>query len=367
MAEINVPGISTGRAVEVLGDTYISAIRKGCACKEIRPVILWGPTGVGKSESIHQIAARIMKETGKQVEIRDIRLSNCALTDLVGIPTADREHRETIWLKPEIFHCDEKDKDNIILMFFDELDKAAPSVQAAALQLILDRKSWTHRLPENAYILAAANPARDTGTYSTRMKPELLNRFRHYNIQPEFESFREWGIENRIHPYVLGYLSYDYSKLYADEEGRSTAFPTPRSWKSVSDTLILHADRTVDDLYIEICSDIGMAAALEFRTWSMVFQDLPVTGNIFRGVENRYPQGPDGLHALIASMTTYVSEHREMILPEELQNACSYVSRFPVDYATLFYRNLVAIEDMKIKLMKAPDFLAWINKHSGVL
>ena len=280
---------------------------------------------------------------------------------------ADREHQETIWLKPEIFHIDENDRDTVILMFFDELDKAAPSVQAAALQLILDRKSWTHQLPENAFILAAANPARDMSTYSTRMKPELLNRFQHYNIQPEYESFREWGIHNQIHPFVLGYLSYDYSKLYADEEGRDTAFPTPRSWKSVSDTLMLHSEQTVDDLYIQISSDIGTATALEFRGWCMVFRDLPLTAEIFRGAEIRYPQGPDGLHALIASMTAYVSEHREMILKEELQYACSYASRFPVDYATLFYRNLVAIEGMKIRLMQVPDFLAWIKKHSGVM
>ena len=363
MAEINVPEISTGKAVDILSNTYIAAIKKGYEYKDIRPVIMWGPTGVGKSQSIFQIAGRIEKETGKQVQVKDIRLSNCALTDLIGIPVADKDREKTVWLKPEIFDYDETDKDKIIILFFDELDKAAAAVQAAALQLILDRVSWTHKLPDNAFIIAAANPARDTATFSTRMKPELLNRFRHFNIQPEFDSFREWGMHNQLHPYVLGYLSYDNTKLYAEKENTNTAFPTPRSWKSVSDMLKLHSERSIDELSVDISSDIGTGTAIEFQAWCMVYKELPDTKKIFEGTETNYPKDPDVLHALVSSMSVYVAEHTDTLLDMELSNACRYAMRFPVDFGTLFYRNIMEIDGITLRLMKIPEFAKWVEKH----
>ena len=363
MAKINAPEISTGNAVKTISNYYMMMKKGGVSCADVRPIMLFGPTGVGKSAAVSQVAAELEKEMGAKVHVVDIRLTSCTITDLIGIPAPNTEHTGTVWLRPEIY--EQGNGEDYYIYFFDELDKATPSVQAAALQLILDRRAWTHRFPENTWVIAAANPARGTTRYETRMAPELMNRFKHFNVQPDFDSFREWGIGEKIHPFVLGYLSYNQSKLYATSESEEIAFPTPRAWKSVSDTLSAFEGSYSDiqDLHYDIAGEIGVAEALEFEAWCGVFAMMPNTENIFRGTEKNMPKTPDVMHALIASMTVFISRKVKNITSAELRNASRYVSRFPVDFATLYYRNIREIDGVKLRLMKVPEYLDWAEKN----
>ena len=363
MANINTPEVSTGKLVENVTRYFIRMREADISCEDIRPIMFFGPTGVGKSAAVSQIAAKMEDETGKRIKVVDIRLTSCTITDLIGIPSPDKDKVRTIWLRPEIY--EEQEGYDEYIFFFDELDKASPSVQAAALQLILDRKAWTHHFPEHTYVIAAANPARGTRKYETRMAPELMNRFKHFNVQPDFNSFREWGIKEKLHPFVLGYLSYDQSKLYAASESDDIAFPTPRSWKSVSDTLTAFEGEysDIEELRYDIAGEIGTGVGLEFEAWCNVFAYMPNTDNIFRGIEKNYPRTPDVMHALVASMTTYVASRGRTIEISELRNASAYVSKFPVDFATLYYRNIREIEGIKLRLMKVPEYIDWSNKN----
>ena len=45
------------------------------------------------------------------------------------------------------------------------------------------------------------------------------------------------------------------------------------------------------------------------------------------------------------------------------RNASRYVSRFPVDFATLYYRNIREIDGVKLRLMKVPEYLDWAEKN----
>lgn len=372
MAIVNVPGISTGKVIQGISKLYINAVNKKMPFANMRASFLWGPPGVGKSDSIKQIANEIEEATGKKVGIRDIRLSNCALTDLVGIPVPDKDNNKSIWLCPEIFDFSDSDND-IEILFFDELEKAAPSVQAAALQIILDRRSWVHELPDNCILLAAGNPNRLAKGFDAKIRPELANRFRHYMVMPDFDSFREWAVKNHIHPFVLGYLSYDNSKLYVQSENADiVAFPTPRSWKNVSDLLTLEAEDDLEDVRIEalrfeIAGDVGEGVAHEFESWCKVFRRLPSTADIYRGKPGEYPTKPDILYALISSMTVYADQHQESLTDIELQNACRFAEKFPADFKTLFYRNLYLMKEVRRKLVKIPVFVEWATKNKNYL
>ena len=372
MAMINVPEISAGKLVETVTAFYAGMMNAGVPCREVRPVMLFGPTGVGKSSSVQQVAERLAKTLDREVEVVDIRLTSCTITDLIGIPVPDKDRKGTIWLKPEIYRQDEEHAKvkKIFIYFFDELDKASPAIQAAALQLILDRKAWVHNFPEETFVIAAANPARGTSKYETRMAPELMNRFKHFNVQPDFDSFRTWGIAEGLSPYVMGYLSYDNSKLYAGNEGQDIAFPTPRSWKSVSDLLKVYDGQygSVKDLHYDIAGEIGTGAALEFEGYCDLYSKLPATEEIFRGTAKACPRTPDVMYGLVASMTTYIMAHIETISDVEMTHAIQYMDnmKFPPDFQTLFYRNLQCMQEnerFRLLLMKLPKFMDWAAKN----
>ncbi len=56
--------------------------------------MLWGATGVGKSESVRQLAEEL------NAELRDIRLCQKQPTDIGGLPALDHESKQTIFYPP---------------------------------------------------------------------------------------------------------------------------------------------------------------------------------------------------------------------------------------------------------------------------
>jgi MoxR-like ATPase len=144
------------------------------AMRKKRPVFMWGPPGIGKSDIVAQIT-----NSFKNSLLIDVRLSLWEPTDIKGIPYFDTNSGKMVWGAPAELPDDElaAKYDNIVL-FLDEMNSAAPAVQAAAYQLILNRRVGQYRLPDNVMIVAAGNREADKGvTY--RMPAPLANRFIH--------------------------------------------------------------------------------------------------------------------------------------------------------------------------------------------
>lgn len=362
---MNIPSISVNTMVDRLGKLYANAIAGGMPLKNIPSVFLWGPPGVGKSEGVRQIAENIRQRTGKQVHVTDVRLLLFSPVDLRGVPMADKRREFTEWLRPKIFDLDAS-SDVINILFLDELSSAPQSVQATAYQITLDRTVGEHRLPDNTIVIAAGNRTTDRSV-AFRMPNALANRMMHFEIKVDFASWRSWAIRHDIHPLVVGYLSFDPSRLYAETTDKNdVAYPTPRSWTFVSQMLTsMHVDEQSgisEDLHYLIAGCIGIGNALEFEGWCNVYRELPSAEDIFKGKQAAYPRKPDVLYALISSMTFYASTHP--LLPQgQLENACRFTEKFPMDYRTVFYRGLLEIDGMNLRLMKVPSFRSWASEN----
>ena len=89
-----------------------------------------GAPGVGKSQSVKHIAAKIEEKT------------------------------LAVWLKPKIFQMNEE-KDVVNILFLDEITAAPQSVQAVAYQITLDRTVGEHKLQGNCIVIAAGNRVTD--------------------------------------------------------------------------------------------------------------------------------------------------------------------------------------------------------------
>jgi len=129
------------------------------AMKKKRPIFLWGPPGIGKSEVVEQIT-----DSFSNSHLIDIRLSLWEPTDIKGIPYFDSNTGTMVWGAPSELPTEEfAAQYDYIVLFLDEMNSAAPSVQAAAYQLILNRKVGTYKLPDNVMIVAAGNRDADKG------------------------------------------------------------------------------------------------------------------------------------------------------------------------------------------------------------
>ena len=246
------------------------------AIRKKRPIFLWGPPGIGKSDIIHQI--------GKQMNAKviDVRLSLWEPTDIKGIPYFDSNIGKMVWAPPlELPDEELAAKHENIVLFLDEMNSAAPAVQAAAYQLILNRKVGTYTLPDNVYIVAAGNREADKGvTY--RMPSPLANRFVHLEMTVNFDDWFEWAVDNGIHQDVVGFLTFSKKDLYDfDPKSPSRSFATPRSWSFVSDLLEDDlGESTTTDL---VSGAVGEGLAVKFMAHRKVASQMPNPADIISG------------------------------------------------------------------------------------
>jgi hypothetical protein len=248
------------------------------AMRKKRPVFVWGPPGIGKSDIVGQVT-----DSFPNSHLIDIRLSLWEPTDIKGIPYFDSNEGKMVWAPPmELPDEEMAAKYDHITLFLDEMNSAAPAVQAAAYQLTLNRRIGNYRLPDNVVIVAAGNREADKGvTY--RMPAPLANRFVHLELAVNFDDWQEWAVANKIHKDVVGYLTFAKGDLYDfDPRSSSRSFASPRSWTFVSE-LISDDDgdeATTTDL---VAGSVGEGLAIKFMAHRKIAGQMPNPSDILSG------------------------------------------------------------------------------------
>lgn len=250
------------------------------AINKNRPLFLWGPPGVGKSELCQGIV-----DSGAlgKAKLIDIRASLLDPTDVRGFPAPDVANNRMVWLPPCDFPTEEEAAQyDTILILFDELNSGAQAVQAALYQLILNGRVGQYVLPKNVRIVAAGNRESDKGvTY--RMPTPLANRFVHLEIRSDFEAWLDWAVNNKIHEDVVGYISFAKADLFDfDPRTSGHAFATPRAWTFVSQFC---EDEDISDAELTdlVAGTVGEGIAVKFMNHRKFAKDMPMPSDILNG------------------------------------------------------------------------------------
>lgn len=247
------------------------------AMRKKRPVFLWGPPGIGKSD----VVADICKELGGK--LYDLRLALMDPSDLKGVLFYNPQMGTATWsAPPDLPSHEEAAKYPVVVLFLDEMNSAPPATQAAAYQLILNRRVGTYELPDNVVVVAAGNRDTDRGVVY-RMPAPLANRFIHLTLRPDFETWQTWAVMNQIHPDVVGYVTANKVDLFNfDPKTSGQSFATPRSWTFVSELLreISLSEIELTDL---VSGTVGEGIALKFNAHRKVSASMPNPTHILEG------------------------------------------------------------------------------------
>ncbi|MEN3002693.1 MAG: MoxR family ATPase [Armatimonadota bacterium] len=202
------------------------------------PVLVWGAPGVGKSTFIESLARPDYPVLTLIASLHDP-------TDFSGLPAlVDGKLR---FAPPEWLEVFERAQQGIL--FLDELTTAPPTVQAALLRLVLERKVGMHALPPEVSIAAAANPP-DIAASGWELSPPLANRFVHlkWELPPEvyqraletgaFEPAPQIQIDRAAHQAKLFYWRTVVAAFLRRSPQLQTtqpaedeyAFASPRTW-----------------------------------------------------------------------------------------------------------------------------------------
>jgi len=307
-----------------------------------KPVILWGPPGVGKSAVIKALAEEL------EYGFIDIRLSQLDPVDLRGVPSIDGDI--TKWNVPSWLPRTETHGKKGIL-FFDELFLASRSVQAAAYQLLHDRELGDYRLPEGWIILVATNRPEDkAGIIGGTFDSALVNRFAtHFEIVPDVDAWAEWALgAGDVLPELVAFIRFRPELLHQFAEGGipkgTVAYSTPRSLVAASDILKLELDASLEQAAIE--GALGDSVAAELAGFLNIVRTLPDVNGILRD-----PQGAD-LPTETSTLYALASLLGKRADRENFQAALDYLSRTSEEFAILAVA-IATARDPDLKATKA--------------
>ena len=349
--------LTVTQACQQIIKAYSAVINGKLPIKTIPSIMLWGPPGIGKSQGVIQIAEGLEKQTGKRVEVTDVRLLLFNPVDLRGIPTVNEDRTLAVWLKPKIFQMDESEN-CINILFLDELSAAPPSVQASAYQITLDRTVGEHKLPDNCIVIAAGNRVTDKSV-AYNMPKALANRLCHIEIICDINSWRDWALKKGLNHMVIGYLTANPSLLMDfDTESNSMAFPTPRTWEMVSNLINSVSDNPYE-IFSLIAGCIGMDMAAEFCQWCELYGKMPTIEMILTGKAKTVPARPEVLFAIVKDLVGVADKLENK---DELLNLISYSDLLPTEFKYRCFSNLLKNDKLHKYLKMSPQFCEWFEE-----
>lgn len=327
-----------------------------------QPVMLHGAPGVGKSQVVKQVADKL------GIEMIDLRLSQLDPVDLRGIPSVDKAKGATTgmtnWNVPSFLPTSGKG-----ILFLDEINSAAQATQAAAYQLVLDRKLGDYELPPGWAMVAAGNRASDRAIVN-QMSSALKNRFTHLNYEVNNEDWCKWALTSGIAIEVLGFIRFRPMLLNefeqrgnsADEKKRqqqlkdAQAFATPRSWEFMS--RIVH-QRPSPDIEYELYSGVvGEGCAAEFMGYLKYYRNLPnLDALLLDPTKAKVPDEPAVLYALSTGLAARATV-------DNFDNIIEYALRMPAEFQVLLVKDAVT---RNVRLTESHAFLKWASANTHIL
>jgi hypothetical protein len=291
--------------------------------------------GVGKSSIMKLVAEDF------NLKVIDHRLSTSAPEDLSGLPKFTENGAEFVPFR-DLFPLTDtavpKGKSGWML-FLDEFNSAAKSVQAAAYRLVLDREVGQHKLHPNCVITAAGNLATDRAIVN-QISTAMQSRVVHLELEVNFEEWQaDVAFKQNYDSRIIAFLAQWPGKLMDFNPSHSEkTFACPRTWEFVNKLCQLPSWK--GDLTEKgplLTGTLTSGIATEFITFSKVWKELINIAEVTRDPKHcRIPDSASAKWATIAHLM-------ENINPLNFDDVATYVNRddFGISFRILFFRSVM--------------------------
>ena len=302
---------------------------------------LVGPTGIGKTAIVHQVAESI----GAELIYFNMAQQNQGDN---ALPVPHINAGQTL-VQYALHHkvqeiLDNPDKDFIVMC--DELGRGQIPVLSEWMTVLNERQIQGRKFSNNVRFIAAMNPSstmkgyEDTDYITTEMDPAHLTRFHFIYMQPDRIDWLNWAKENNIHEYVIRFLedakniAYFYGQSVDDIRVR-----TPKGWQQLSDMLkdmeeqgLFDNPSNDDRAFIAgiISDQIGYDAGPLFATmiWdtiesiplSKVMSDKPVSQQLINRFKN------NTLQKQIITVDSWLAEMKERNIKFMPQHVANFIA-----------------------------------------
>lgn len=343
MAQNNLPSITI--------DQFTKIVELQFNEKNFRPIFGLGKGGIGKTESIMELAKEKL-----HIGYVDIRLLLYSETDLKGIPYPNAEHIKTIWLQNDILPTVEKDGETGILVF-DEITSCARSVRTAAYQLLNERRLGEYVLPDGWLVVCLGNGEEDGGDYQG-MEGNFANRCSVYNVVPSVEAWKIWALSHGVNELVTAYVSFRPADLHSYNPDSETEllFSSPRSWTAVSNILNTYGYVENDEILTSrIMGNLGMRVGQMFTSFCK-YKDASVDPNtIVKKGEMPHIDKQEILYITMQSVVKIVGDK----VKSDIQNLNGAVQDVTIKWIANSLRWILSLSKKEYCVMGFKDLVAY--------
>ncbi|MBO5388434.1 MAG: hypothetical protein J6A59_09875 [Lachnospiraceae bacterium] len=318
-----------------------------------RPIFGLGKGGIGKSESIQNLA---VNELG--IGFIDVRLLLYSEVDLKGIPYPDKEHNFTVWLQNNILPRVERDGEKGILVL-DEITSCDKSIRTAAYQLLNERRLGEYKLPDGWLIVCLGNGEDDGGDFQG-MEGNFANRCSVYEVTYDLDTWKEWGYKSGINALVLAYVTWAPKDLhtYDPDKENEILFASPRSWKAVSDILNTYGfSENVPNLSLRINGNLGTYVGNRFFAFCKFKEANVNPGDIVLGNVNR---SPEKLEILFITIQGVIKILRDCI--EKDLKCNGELTKQTIVYISNSIKWFLKLDKLEYRISAIKDLIA-VNKN----
>ncbi|MCD7950398.1 MAG: AAA family ATPase [Erysipelotrichaceae bacterium] len=250
-----------------------------------RPLFLVGAPGIGKTAIIEQIAQEL------HIGLVSYSITHHTRQSALGLPYIQEEefdgqtYRASEYTMSEIiasiYHKMKETGIREGILFLDEINCVSETLAPSMLQFLQYKVFGQHRIPEGWIVVTAGNPPQyNQSVREFDMVTE--DRLKRIDIEPDYSVWKNWAINEDIHPCILSYLDIRNDQFYKVEntiDGRS--FVTPRGWSDLSIMMKLYELNhiEIDELLIKQYlrdEKIAHQFSVYFELWKKYQSDYKV-------------------------------------------------------------------------------------------
>jgi hypothetical protein len=312
------------------------------------PVLIKGAPGIGKTD--------IVKQACHQADAKLI-ISHPVVSDPVdykGFPyVIDNEaHFLPFGELNQLIKADCP-----TVYFLDDLGQAPAAVQAAAMQLILERRINGHKVSDQVTFLAATNRKTDRAGVSGILEP-VKSRFASIvELEPDVNDWVKWAIKSRLPPELIAFIRFRPSLLHDFKPSTDiNNSPCPRTVHNVA--RLMQAGLPPELQYEAFTGAAGEGFAIEFVGFMQIYQTLPDPDSILVDPDRAdVPEDPATLFALSGALAKKADK-------ASMQSIVRYSHRLPVEFSVLLITDSVTHCP---GVQETQAFIEWSSANNQVL